>query len=252
MVTTDFGEHWARRHRGIARATASVVLHEGTASTLYASTGRGFFASRDAGDTWTTFRPDGALADMKTVSLASDGASGVVARTASGAYRLRRGETSWAPFASPAGSRPVPTRLITDVTPLFATTADGFVFSVDGGSHWRSARLPSGQSPSGIAIAAGEPRIIYASTGGILGGLLGLNGIWRTLDEGETWQLVDEPPSHGIGRCCGLVADPNDRDTVYAIVAGVGIGGEGDLDQTDDGRWPHVDRAAACRPWRCP
>lgn len=123
-------------------------------------------------------------------------------------------------------------------TPIFATAADGFFFSEDGGSHWRSAHWPGGQSPSGIAIAAGEPRIIYASTGGILGGLLGPNGIWRTLDEGDTWQLVDEPPSHGIGRCCELVADPNDRDTVYAIVAGVGIGGEGDdvRRTTDSGR----------------
>ena len=236
MVTTDFGEHWVLRQRGIARATASVVLHEGTTSTLYASTGRESFASRDAGGTWTTFRPDG-IADMTTVSLASDGASGVVARTASGTYRLRRGETTWAPFASPAGSNPAQAWVAAaDRSPLFASMADGFVFSDDGGSRWLSARLPGDQIPTGIAIATGEPLIVYASTGGILGGLLGRNGIWRTLDKGETWQLMDDPPTHTVGHCCGLMADPNDRDTVYAIVSGVGIGGGGDLiRRTTDG-----------------
>lgn len=228
MVTTDFGQHWVLRRRGITRATASLVFHEGTPSTLYASIGRELFASRDAGDTWTPFRPGGAIAQVETASLASDGASGVLAHTVSGTYRLRRGQTAWVPFASPAVSYAVTASVVSAVrSPLFATTTDGFVYSVDGGGQWHSGRLPGDRHVSGIAIAAGEPRIVYAGTGGILGGFLGGASIWRTLDDGGTWQFLDELPAQAsdiaVGWCPTQITGTPSTRSLLAWELGVVI-----------------------------
>ena len=101
--------------------------------------------------------------------------------------------------------------------------------SVAGGAEWRPVRLPNDRVPSAIAVAAGDANVLYASTGGALGGLLGDNGIWRSTDGGGAWQLVDEPGDRTVARCCGLLADPRDSRTVYAVLHGVGIGGDGDL-----------------------
>ena len=60
--------------------------------------------------------------------------------------------------------------------------------------------------------------------------LLGENGIWRSTDGGDAWQLRGRKPGdRTVARCCGLLADPRDSRTVYAVLHGVGIGGDGDL-----------------------
>ena len=77
MVTTDRGRQWMRRNRGITRAAASVVLHEGSPSSLFASAGREVFTSQDDGATWAAFRFEGEMAGLDDVSLSSDGRGGV-------------------------------------------------------------------------------------------------------------------------------------------------------------------------------
>ena len=192
MVTTDSGAHWATRNRGITRATTSVALHEGATPTLFASNGRDLVASQDDGASWTVVRLGAGAAEDIVLSVESRGAE-ILARTPNTTYQLRPGETAWLPLAAPDAGRPL--------------------------------SLLSSQ----MVRMRHDANVLYASTGGSLGGLLGENGIWRSTDGGGAWQLVDEPGDRTVARCCGLLADPRDSRTVYAVLHGVGIGGDGDL-----------------------
>ena len=197
LVTTDTGAHWATRNRGITRATTSVALQEGATPTLYASNGRDLVASQDEGANWTVVRLGASGAEEIVISVESRGAE-ILARTLETTYQLRTGAARWQALAAP------------DVEPP-------------------AAHLPGGKVPSAIAVVAGDASVLFASTGGGLGGLLGTNGIWRSRDAGGAWQLVDEPGNQTIARCCALLPDPRDSRTVYAVLRGVGIGGDGDL-----------------------
>ena len=228
MVTTDAGAHWTIRNRGITRATTSVALHEGESPTLYASNGRDLVASEDDGASWTVVRLGGGGADDIVLSVESRGAE-ILARTPNTTYQLRPGETAWLPLAAPDAKQPL-SLPSSQMVRMRQTGAGDVEYVVAGGrAEWRPVRLPNDRVPSAIAVAAGDANVLYASTGGALGGLLGHNGIWRSTDGGGAWQLVDEPDNRTIARCCGLLADPRDSRTVYAVLHGVGIGGDGNL-----------------------
>ena len=227
MVTTDTGAHWTARNRGITRATTSLALHEGATPTLYASNGRDLVASQNDGASWTVARLGTNVSEEIVISVEGK-SGGVLAHTPNTTYRLRHGDSAWLPLA-PAEAEPPLSLLASKMVRMPRTGAGGFEYSVDGGAVWRSALLPGDSVPSAIAAVAGDVSVLYASTGGALGGMLGNNGIWRSTDAGRAWQLVDEPGNRTVARCCGLLADPRDSRTVYAILHGVGIGGDGDL-----------------------
>jgi photosystem II stability/assembly factor-like uncharacterized protein len=205
-VTTDFGQHWTDRRMGITRAVTSVRFHESPEGpVLHASSGGRIFESRDAGGTWTfnrLWRPDDAMKKPVVTPLESVPPSQTD-------FALRR-------------------------SPFIVKTAQGFLYSVDGGSEWRSAQLPGGRLPSSIAVATGQPRIIYAATGF---GMSTGSGIWRTLDGGTTWQLVDRPRVGGSTHCCELIAEPHDPNTIYAVMFGMVVGGGSAIEirRTKDG-----------------
>jgi hypothetical protein len=201
MVTTDAGGHWATRNRGVTRATTSVAWHEGAMPTLYATNGRDLVASQNDGASWSVVRLGGDTAHDLVLSVGGrDG--GVLARTPQTTYELRAGSTVWLPVAT------------SDTEPT---------------AKPQTVRLPGDKVPSAMVAFAGDPSVLFASTGGALGGFLGNNGIWRSTNAGGTWQRVDEPGSGHIGWCCELLADPRDSRTVFAVLRGVGIGGGGDL-----------------------
>jgi photosystem II stability/assembly factor-like uncharacterized protein len=103
---------------------------------------------------------------------------------------------------------------------VFAATLDAGVFkSTDGGASWQSLTLPSTVTRAdAVAIAAAEPRIIYAGTG---------RGVFKTTDGGATWQAANgglfgaettAEREHRMleGYVYSLVVDPRDAETVYA------------------------------------
>ena len=227
MATTDTGAHWAARNRGITRATTSLAWHDGATPTLYGSNGRDLVASEDDGASWTAVRLGDGVAEEIVLAVEGRG-DGVLARTLDATYRLRHGDTAWLPLAPADTTLPL-SRFSSHMVRMPRTGAGGFGTSVGGGAEWRSAHLPGDRIPSAIAAVAGDATTLYASTGGALGGMLGNNGIWRSTDAGGAWQLVDEPDTSTVARCCGLLADPRDSRTVYAVLHGVGIGGDGDL-----------------------
>ncbi len=100
---------------------------------------------------------------------------------------------------------------------LFNGTGGGLFKSVDGGSTWRqlSGGLPKDLAQINVAIAASNPKRLYASAAQASGPL----GIYRSDDAGENWIRITEDarPAGRIGGGDLSVpkVDPTNPDIVY-------------------------------------
>jgi photosystem II stability/assembly factor-like uncharacterized protein len=227
LRSLDAGDHWEALPAGrTSESPRSFAVDPFSPSTVYVGTQRGVMVTTDLGLNWA-LSSRGITRSSVSVVFDPGPPSTLYARTVDDTFASHDGGATWSLSDRDASA---------DLLPILKTTTDGFEYSTDGGgSRWQAGRLPNGEKLTGIAIAAGVPRTVYVSTGGILGPALKTNAIWRTLDGGEHWQVVDQPPVGGSGYCCGLIADPNDRNTVYAIIGGVGIDGGGEIRRTIDG-----------------
>jgi photosystem II stability/assembly factor-like uncharacterized protein len=197
-VSLDGGYTWQLRARGLTRAAATVVVHEGPQSALLAAVGADVFTSDDGGTTWSDVQDNGFPDRVEARSLASDGAGGVRLRAGSRTFRLRAGATAWAEGAVPDG-------------------APGTLRS-----------SPSGVTPSAVVTVGNDPRHLVAAIGGVqalVGG--GRSSLWRSLDGGGTWALALAPPVGPVVHCCVLLRDPNEANTIYAVLSGMVVGGGG-------------------------
>ena len=103
---------------------------------------------------------------------------------------------------------------------VFAATLDAGIFkSANGARKWRQLDLPSAVSRvDAVAIAAGDPKTIYAGTA---------RGVLRTTDGGRKWQATSsdllgketaERRAHRLieGYVYTIAVDPRDADIAYA------------------------------------
>jgi len=77
-------------------------------------------------------------------------------------------------------------------------------------SHrWVNDGGPHGGDVRAVALAASDPRVLYAGTAG---------GVFKSTDAGETWQPTAplRPEGHA-GRPLDVAIDPTDPDVVYAL-----------------------------------
>ncbi|MGH9641872.1 MAG: WD40/YVTN/BNR-like repeat-containing protein, partial [Terriglobales bacterium] len=95
--------------------------------------------------------------------------------------------------------------------------------STDQGLEWKNisdGKLP-GPSPSigAIAVAPSNPKIIYAGTGesDIRNDMIPGDGIFKSTDEGNTWQYAGLRDTHTIS---AIVVDPKNPDVGYASSMG--------------------------------
>lgn len=94
---------------------------------------------------------------------------------------------------------------------LFAATPATLFYTDDDGLSWTQTQ----PVPGGIStLAAADARTLYVGTGA--------NGIFRSVDAGQTWQ----PASAGLGQAAGMYlsitalrADPQEPGVVYAAVS---------------------------------
>lgn len=197
FVSLDGGETWEVRARGLTRAAATVVVHESASSVLFAAVGPDVSTSADGGRTWESVRADAFPDRVDARSLASDGVGGVLLRAGTRTFRLKAGASTW---------------------------VDG---TADGGTTWRGA-LPSGVVPSAVIQVGNDPRHLVAAIGGLpalIGGAR--SSVWRSVDGGETWVLALAPDRGSMAHCCALLREPNEADTLYAVLTGMVIGGGG-------------------------
>ncbi|MEM9388409.1 MAG: glycosyl hydrolase [Pseudomonadota bacterium] len=122
---------------------------------------------------------------------------------------------------------PAPT-VMGDVDPMLA--ASGRVRAPTGGlpKMTASTRTREGDefgsaSVGALAVAASDPNIVWAGMGSvdIRGNTSAGDGIYRSMDGGDTWQHMGLPEAGQIGR---IRVHPQDPDVVYAAVLGHAFG----------------------------
>ena len=104
-----------------------------------------------------------------------------------------------------------------------STAAGGVWKSSNGGMSWESVFDDQPVSSIGsVALASGNPNIVYVGSGeaNIRGNVGEGNGIYRSLDAGETWDHVWEAE----GQIGTIVVNPNDDDVIFAAVLGSPFG----------------------------
>jgi photosystem II stability/assembly factor-like uncharacterized protein len=248
--TTDRGAVWYRVADGPATgAIEALQFVDGSSGVLFGTQGSSIIRTLDAGDHWEVIPSAGADGLSQAFAVDPFSPSTIYAGTRRGVMVTTDLGKHWE-LRRRGITRSSVSVEIQDGTPstIFAKAIDETFVSRDGGDTWARAdlqidppattaiRLPSNRTPSGIVTTARDPRIAYAATTDSSLGPIGplAHEIWRTLDGGENWQLVDQP-NERHGQCCTLLADPNDVDTVYAIINAVGLDGGNVVRRTSDG-----------------
>ncbi|MEM6849778.1 MAG: glycosyl hydrolase, partial [Pseudomonadota bacterium] len=110
----------------------------------------------------------------------------------------------------------------------FASAGGGVWKTVDGGTSWKP--VTDGQADTaafgGVAVCETNPDVVYATTGEtqIRGNIQPGNGVWKTIDAGETWSKVGLADVQNFSR---VRIHPSDCDTVYVGGFGqYGVAGE--------------------------
>jgi photosystem II stability/assembly factor-like uncharacterized protein len=104
---------------------------------------------------------------------------------------------------------------------LMGTVGGGIWRTDDAGHHWRN--ISDGYlnvGPVGaLAVAPSNPDIVYAGSGsgGVRGNISVGDGMYRSTDDGTTWEWVGLPESRHINR---IWIHPQDPDHVYVAALG--------------------------------
>jgi photosystem II stability/assembly factor-like uncharacterized protein len=155
-----------------------------------------------------------ALAPVDLASQEDDGAT--VDQQLFQALRYRSvGPTRGGRSTAVAGYRDRP------YTFLMGTVGGGIWRTRDAGQTW--SNISDGDlnvGPVGaLAVAPSNPNVVYAGTGsgGVRGNISVGDGMYRTTDDGETWEWIGLPESRHINR---IWVHPSESDHVYVAALG--------------------------------
>lgn len=207
----DGGAHWETLPLDVGSfdRVETFAVDAAEPSTVYLGTRDGVMVTTDFGRRWTR-RSAGLTRTRVAVAMESGEPLTLIATTDHATFVSRDEGTTWSLVSDggqPAG--PDATRSRSSTGPRPASTI-----------------LPNGEPAFDLVRAHGATRLAYASTGGLLGWIHGTSRLWRSEDDGVSWQSGEVPAgiSTGVGHCCTLLVDPQDDSTAYAIVAGVNSG----------------------------
>ena len=115
------------------------------------------------------------------------------------------------------------------------TYGGGLFGSSDGGRSWRALGPPGVVYVQALAIAPGDPAIVYA---GVIG--VDARGLYKSTDGGSSWQRLTDALSSTVD---AIALDPENPATVYIGTPG----GEGGVFKSTDGgtSWQPAELGAA-------
>ena len=103
----------------------------------------------------------------------------------------------------------------------FGATGGGLWKTTDGGDNWNPVTdfQITSASVGAVAVSESDPDLVFIGTGEtcIRGNILPGDGVYRSLDAGETWEHVGFADSHGISK---IRIHPTNPDIVYVASFG--------------------------------
>jgi photosystem II stability/assembly factor-like uncharacterized protein len=129
-------------------------------------------------------------------------------------------------YIGPVGNRVISAASVPgDANVYYVGAASGGIFkSTDAGTHWEPIFDREDVSSVGsLAIAPGDPNIIWAGTGEtfIRSHISVGNGIYKSVDAGHSWRRMGLEKTGRIGR---VLVDPRNSDVVLACALGHAYG----------------------------
>jgi len=236
----DDGAHWTRVPRVTDRGSATAVeADRRTAGGAWVGTTVGLYNSRDGRRAWKSVRLSGheQVAVLDVAAFASDPLLVWAAGHAYGSpdaprvYRSVDGGQSWQrrddglPGSSVTQLALHPARRDT----LFAAAGGGIFRSRDGGATWQRLQAPFAVAPDPelarweLVIAPAAPDTVYAYLD-----RPGHEGVYRSRDQGESWQGIGPAPGEAGGGVHALAVDPQDARHLF-----IGTGRRGILTWTE-------------------
>lgn len=214
FLSTDGGVTWSNASTGYSGAfvTSLAVAHD-NASVVYASARTGLFRSSDAGSNWNGLAFGvGHEAEGKTISVDPFDSNRVLALL--GDYGPNHvlstdGGQSWKKISLgvvSGGTRfvfsPSERNLVFAATHTQDSSAgNGLLISKDGGETWSKTGLASG-NVSSVTIYAQDASKLYAS--------LTSGAVYKSMDSGQSWQLVNQ-------NIFSLLGEPSATQTLNAL-----------------------------------
>ncbi|HEX8337608.1 MAG TPA: peptidoglycan-binding protein, partial [Pyrinomonadaceae bacterium] len=85
--------------------------------------------------------------------------------------------------------------------------AGGFFKTTDGGRTWRESEQLKGDGIHAFTQSPKDPDMLLAGSN---------RGVWRSMDAGERWELLDTKATPGLVNVDSLAVDPRDSNVIYA------------------------------------
>lgn len=83
----------------------------------------------------------------------------------------------------------------------------GFFKSTDGGQTWKEAKEFKNEAVHSLTQATKDPDLLVVGTN---------NGVFRSLDAGDSWEHLDTSATPGLINIESLAVDPRNNDVIYA------------------------------------
>ena len=207
MKSTDAGETWSQLTLD-ERMLIAVAVAPSSPSNVYVAAQRGVFHSPNGGVTWSlvldTHQPDGSLVPyVQALAVHPHDAGAVYALFSDRRILRRAGGQQWIPIASlecPAN------QIVFSVglpATMYARSCGKVWKSDDDGGSWRQAGFAD-RTAAWMAIDPTQANALYVASAH--------NGVYRSIDRGETWTIIRQPLDQDVR---SILVDPLTAGTIY-------------------------------------
>jgi len=216
----DAGRSWIR-HRApfpLNSRIQALAVHPNQTQTLFAGGDTGVFVSRDGGARWERLAANGDLPTVWSMAIDPVDPDILFAGTRpAGVYRSRDGGRQWQKLAVDIASEcsigvPFVTSIVVDpddhLTVWAGVEIDGVFRSRDGGDTW--TRLKTGlfdPDIHAVAVAATQPKRLYASTA---------REVFLSDNLGDTWQALGIREKWPLPYARGMAVKTDDPGVLFA------------------------------------
>jgi photosystem II stability/assembly factor-like uncharacterized protein len=228
MMSADDGETWSRASVRVGMHSDCIVKcllpDPRRPAVVYAGTDLGLYRTDDGGGRWALLDTPMNGAMVWSAALDPVDSNVMFAGTGTpskpGLFRTTDGGKTWEQLAveiaaeCPNVGTPRPTAIAIDPTNShnvwLGLEVDGVRRSTDGGETWtRVAPEIRNQDVHNVLVVAGPPKTVF---------VLVNDDVWRSVDDGRTWQPVRAREVFPWHYPRGIAARPNEAKTVFVTL----------------------------------